>query len=83
MADITEQDYIQVQQQILFCAKIVVDMPLAEFLQKIDVCESLAPIVDPTLFRQGQDKLQLIKELARGLQQFHKVAVKIKDRITV
>ena len=80
MAEITEQDYIQLQQQILCCAKIVADMPLDAFLEKINVCESLAPVIDPTLYRQGQDKLQLIKKLALGLRSFQ--AVVIKNRMS-
>jgi len=83
MADITKQDYIQTQQQIICFATIVADMPLAEFLGKINTCESLSPILDPTLFRQGQDNLQLIKELASGLQKFQKVVIKIKTQMPI
>jgi len=73
MTDITTESYIETQRQILHCAEIVAVLPLAAFLEKINVCESIAPRTDPTLWRQGHKKLQLIKELANGLEEFQRI----------
>lgn len=72
----TEEEYIQTQQQLLCLAGIVKDMPLAEFLHKINICESVSPLINPTLYIKGADKLTLIKRIAEGAQAFQNNVIK-------
>lgn len=70
-----DEEYIQVQQQLLCFAAIVKDMPLSEFLQRISTCETVAPLVDPILFMKGIVKLTCIKKIAEGAMSFQNAIV--------
>lgn len=63
---ITAEQYAQVQADLQLLARAVYDMPLAAFLGAIDRCETMGPILDPTLFREAADKLGNVKRLAIG-----------------
>lgn len=68
-----KEEYIQTQQQLLCLISIIKDMPLKEFLHKIDICESVSPLIDPTLYMKGADKLTFIKCIAEGARHFQDV----------
>jgi len=66
----TDEKYIIVQQQIVAFAGIVKDLPLDEFLERIELCEAVAPMIDPTLYMQGADNLHKIRRIAEALKVF-------------
>lgn len=70
-----EETYMNVQYQLSTLAALVRDLPLAEFLLKIDRAEILGPIIDPTLYRAAYKNLSKIKRLAQGLIEFQ-IAIK-------
>lgn len=65
-----DEEYILTQQQLLCLVGIVKDMPLYEFLKKINICETIAPLLNPTLYMQGGDKLASIKRIAVSARDF-------------
>lgn len=70
MEDITKEEYETTQQQMLLIARIVREMPLAAFLRAAERMDTVAPIIDPTLYLRGRDKLDTIKKMAEGLLAF-------------
>ncbi len=69
--------YLEVQQQLVSLARIVREMPLGAFVNKIARAEALGPIVDPTLYRQTMDTVQILGRLASALLLFQEVAREI------
>ena len=76
---ISEEDYVQTQSQIILLAKLVRDLPLAAFLDRIQRCESVAPIFNPSLYMRGTKKLDLIKQMAEGLCAFQRSISSLED----
>ena len=70
-----DEEYIAIQRQLLCFAGIIKDMPITEFLERINHCETVAPIIDPTLYIAGIDKLSSIKKIAEGARSFQKAVV--------
>lgn len=66
----TDEEYIQTQHQIILLAQFANDLDLDGFLNRISLAETLAPILDPTLYLRGGKKLHQIKLLALALQPF-------------
>lgn len=69
---ISNEDYTTVQHQIITMARLVRDLPLAAFLNRIQSCESVTPIFNPSLYMRGAKKLELVKQMAEGLLEFQK-----------
>ena len=62
-----EAQYTMTQHQIVAVAAVIRKMDLAGFLNAIQRSETLAPILDPTLWRRGAAKLSLMKQTAEAL----------------
>lgn len=62
----TNDEYLQTQSQIALLAGLAKDLPLEEFLDRIEHTESTAPIFDPTLWIKGEKRLEAVKALAHG-----------------
>lgn len=67
---ITKDKYIETQQQLLLLAGIVRDMPLAEFIAAAERANAFGPVTDPSLWKAGQQNLEVIKKMAQGLRAF-------------
>lgn len=68
----TDEEYTQTQTQLLLLARFANDLDLDGFLQRISLADSIAPILEPTLWIRGGGKLQQIKRLAQALRPFQK-----------
>lgn len=66
----TDEEYTLTQSQLILLAQFVNKLDLAGFLQRINQTETVAPFVDPTLYRQGAANLNQIKRLALALRPF-------------
>ena len=66
----TDEEYAQTQQQLILLAQFAKDLNLSGFLQRISQAESIAPIMDPTLWIRGHRQLEQIKRLAQALRPF-------------
>lgn len=66
-----ESDYAVAQAQLLALTQIVATMPsLSGMVAAIDRATSVAPILDPTLFRKASPNLRTIRRLAVALRAF-------------
>jgi hypothetical protein len=65
-----EEDYILIQTQLVVLAQIVNSMDLKGFIEAINRAETMGPILDPSLYLKGADKLEAIKNLAVGALSF-------------
>lgn len=74
MNELTNQEYINAQNQIGLLAGIVREIPLDDFLAMIDRAETIGPIVDPTLYIKAGKNLAKVKRLASALREFRTVA---------
>lgn len=68
----SNEEYIQTQSNIIILAGIVKGLNLDSFISRINEAESIAPITDPTLFKQAGANLSKIKALANALQYLKK-----------
>jgi hypothetical protein len=64
---VKDAEYTQTQERLLLLVPFVVSLDLEGFLERINECESIAPIINPTLYMQGRDKLDEVTGLARAL----------------
>lgn len=75
------ETYVQTQQHLIALAGIVKDMPLMDFISKINICETVAPMIDPTLYMEGTSKLTFIKRIAESAQNFQKDVIKYEQAL--
>lgn len=68
----TNEEYLQVQETVMACAGIIRLLDIRGFLARIDRCEAVAPIVDPTLYKEGMCSLEKIKRHAEGALAFQR-----------
>jgi len=68
-----EEEYINIQNQILAIRGIIKDLPLTEFITAIDRADTLGPIIDPTLWIKGNNQMSKIRKLASCLLQLQMV----------
>ena len=68
-----EEEYINIQNQILAIRRIIKDLPLTEFITAIDRADTLGPIIDPTLWIKGNEQMKEIRELATCLLLLQKI----------
>ena len=62
----TPQDYLATQVALVAAAKTVGKLDLPAFLADLAHAETLTPMLDPTLYRQGAVRLDRVKRLARA-----------------
>ncbi len=77
-----EGKYLEVQTQLMTFAGIVLNMPLKEFLEAAERAETVGPILDPTLWMKANQRLTMIKDLARKLKAFQDEARSFKEVLT-
>lgn len=70
MSEISKEEYQATQMQVMTLAALVRDLPLEAFLDAISHCETTASFFNPTLYRAGQPKLELIKRVAVAARKF-------------
>jgi len=79
MSDMTDTEHQTVQHQLMTFYGVIKDMPLEDFIDRINECETLAPLLDPTAYIQGADRMEAIKKLAQGALVFQE-AGKLLDK---
>lgn len=63
-----KEQYLATQMAIIQIGKNSSGLDIDGFLAAISKAETLAPILDPTLYRKGADNLDAIKNLARSIK---------------
>jgi len=74
------EKYIATQQQVGLLAAFALRMPLAEFLHAISVCDTVAPLVDPTLYLKGSAAMNRVERLARAAKKYQDEVREIYER---
>lgn len=62
----TDEEYARTQETLILIARLADGLDLEGFARRINTAHSVAPIMDPTLYRRGMRRLQGIGELARA-----------------
>lgn len=70
----TREEYAATQAALVTVAELIGELDLKGFLSWIDRSHAVAPIMDPTLYRQGAGALSSIEALARSAYHFQKAA---------
>ena len=74
MGKMSDEQYLETQQQLVMLWSVVKDLDLGEFLSRISLAEAVGPIVDPTLYKRGMYKMEVIKGLALAFAKTQEVA---------
>jgi hypothetical protein len=67
-----EADFHMVTQQLLMLGGLVKELKLADYINAINRADSVAPIIDPTLWMKGHHKTDILRKMAEGLLEFQK-----------
>ena len=70
------EQYMQTQHQLMVIASLVAEMPLEEFLADIQKADSVGPILNPSLWIAGNEKMQMVKQLAQAALDVKTVTLK-------
>jgi hypothetical protein len=73
------EQYTTTQIQLAALAAVVRDMDLDGFIERICHTESVAPIIDPSLWIKAGRKLEKIKKLAIAAGDFKKVVIETME----
>ena len=64
------EKYIETQKVILQVSKDIRFLHLEDFIAAINGAESVAPVIDPTMYMAAMKNLRIIKGMAEGLLKF-------------
>ena len=76
--EMTNEEYTMTQLELLNVVLIVKDMDLEGLIARINECETLAPIIDPSRYIRGAKQLENVKRDAINLLKFKKQLQKEK-----
>jgi hypothetical protein len=71
---VTDEEYLIVQNQLQAIGGLVLGMDLDGFVARIDRAQTLTPILDPTLWMRGAEKLREVREIAEAVRDLQCVA---------
>ena len=77
-----DADYKLTQDRLVLLAQFAVtDLDLEGFLERIRHSETMAPLLDPTVWMKGSGKLYAIRNLAQTALEFQKAAREFGQRM--
>lgn len=69
---LSKEEFSMVGTQLLTLGALVREMPLGEFIRQCEHADAFAPLLAPSHWIAGKDKLDLMKRLAEGLHHFQR-----------
>ena len=72
-------EYLAHMAQVVALAQCVEDIPVTDMLQHIGHLHTVAPILDPTSYRNGMGNLEQQEKILRGLSPFVNAVRAIKQ----
>lgn len=75
----SDEEYVFTQQRILMLAAFIRETDTAGFLQRIERMHAAGPIVDPSLYRDGVNRVEIIEQTARALASTMAKLPKVSD----
>jgi hypothetical protein len=76
MPRITPGEYQMIQTELITMAATVQGFDLEGFLENISYADTMGPILDPTLWTKGSDRMHKIEQIARAALRFQKECAK-------
>src|SRR5574337_1170047 len=76
------KEYLTVQMTMIEIGKKLEKLDLDAFLKCISNAETMAPMLDPTLYRQAAANLDAIKKLAHAFQTVKTEFAKVQETVT-
>lgn len=64
----TETEYYQTQTMVLQIGRAASELDLDGFIAAINHAQTVAPIIDPTLYREAAENMAALKDLAQKLR---------------
>ncbi len=84
MSKMTDEEYTVMQSRLMLLGAFANDLgDVSAFIERINEAESLAPILNPSLYQQGAAKLEIIKRVAIAARAFQKAMPTREEAIQV
>jgi hypothetical protein len=74
--EIDDERYAMTQQQLTLLGGLVGSLPLRAFVRAIQRTDAVAPMLDPTLYMRGADRMNKVGALASALLKFQEEVLK-------
>lgn len=68
------EEYRMTQDHIFLLAAMARTLPVPEFIEAIDKAESLGPVLDPTLYIKGADRMAKVRKIAAAVLELKRTA---------
>ncbi len=78
----TNEEFLTVQQQLTLFAGAVMVLDVESYIERCERADALGPILDPTLYIKGNERLSALKELAEGALKFKQAALRFRNTMT-
>lgn len=76
-------NYSETQKRLIDATRCIVDLNLDAFLDRINHCESVGSLLNPTLYMKGQCRLEKIKALTIKMQAVKGAMIELEALILV
>lgn len=80
--ELSKEKYLQIQMAIIAIGRTANALDLESFIAQINSAETVAPMVDPTLYRKAAENMHAIKELAVALVPVKRAFEKMFQAVT-
>ena len=81
MLRMSNVEYTATQDAILLAASVVQQLDIDAFLDRIRYTNTLAPMINPSVYRAGQKTLAAVEDLARAAKAFKDAALRFADEV--
>ena len=78
---LSDDEYAGAQSRLFLFVPIVADEPYGQMLQKINHCDSIGPILNPTLYMRGAERMHAFGDLVLGAATFQAAAIKFREEL--
>ena len=72
---LSNEDFFTIQSQLAVFGGAVATLDLEGFLERIGTAEAVAPLIDPSAFIAGHEKMALVKSVAEAALVFKRAVV--------
>jgi hypothetical protein len=64
----TDEEYLQTQNKVMLLVGMILELPLKEFIERLEYVQVFGSLLDPTLYREAGEKLRIVQSHARTLR---------------
>lgn len=77
----TKEEYLDTQNKLLLFSEQLEGLDLDEFINRIEQAEAIAPMLNPTLYREGAPRLRIIRRIADSAREVKELRQVLKEVI--